>query len=51
MLKKLVNRILDDSVEPNIMTVKKIGSVLADGVPKKQTRILNILNIEESSLE
>ena len=51
MLKKLVNRVLDDSVEPNIMTVKKIESVLADGVPTTQTRILNILNIEESSLE
>ena len=31
MLKKLVNRVLDDSVEPNIMMVKKIESVLADG--------------------
>ena len=31
MLKKLVNRVLDDSVEPNIMKVKKIESVLADG--------------------
>ena len=30
MLKKLVNRVLDDSVEPN-MAVKKIQSVLADG--------------------
>jgi hypothetical protein len=30
MLKKLVNRVLDDSVEPN-MTGKKIESVLADG--------------------
>jgi hypothetical protein len=30
MLKKLVNRVLDDSVEPN-MTVKKIQCVLADG--------------------
>ena len=27
----MVNRVLDDSVEPNIMKVKKIESVLADG--------------------
>jgi hypothetical protein len=30
MLKKLVNRVLDDLVEPN-MTVKKIESVLTNG--------------------